>query len=168
MPLLTNPDPQEDAAKEAVIAALLPCLADLLDLAGNAKLAHWNVRGHCFKEIHEALDAVVDGTDDGPMGVRKCADAIAERVTLELGGLAIGTARQIAEGSRLEDFPEDERDPDALCRVIVDMAREACAGLKAARAVCKEQGDDVTDNMLQEIAKAVMHSAGIVGAHLST
>lgn len=60
MALLTSPDPQEDAAKEAVIAALLPCLADLLDLAGNAKLAHWNVRGHCFKEIHEALDALVD------------------------------------------------------------------------------------------------------------
>lgn len=161
MPLLTSPDPQEDAAKEAVIAALLPCLADLLDLAGNAKLAHWNVRGHCFKEIHEALDALVDAARAG-------ADTIAERVTLELGGLAIGTARQIAEGSRLEDFPEDERDPDALCRVLVDMAREACAGLKAARAVCKEQDDDVSDNMLQEIAKAIMHAAGIVAGHLTT
>lgn len=160
MALLTSPDPQEDAAKEAVIAALLPCLADLLDLAGNAKLAHWNVRGHCFKEIHEALDALVDVCRDK-------ADTIAERVTLELGGLAIGTARQIAEGSRLEDFPEDERDPDALCRVLVDMAREACAGLKAARAVCKEQDDDVSDNMLQEIAKAIMHAAGIVAGHLT-
>jgi bacterioferritin (cytochrome b1) len=48
------------------------------------------------------------------------------------------------------------------------MAREVGTGLKAARAVCKEQDDDVTDNMLQEIAKAVMHAAGIVGAHLST
>ena len=161
MALLTSPDPQEDAAKEAVIAALLPCLADLLDLAGNAKLAHWNVRGHCFKEVHESLDALVDAARSG-------ADTIAERVTLELGGLAIGTAQQVAEGSRLEDFPADERDPDALCRVIVDMAREVGTGLKAARAVCAEQDDDVTENMLQDIAKAVAHAAGIVGAHLTT
>lgn len=159
MPLLTSPDPQEDAAKEAVIAALLPCLADLLDLAGNAKLAHWNVRGHCFKEVHEALDALVDAARSG-------ADAIAERVTLELGGLAIGTAQQVAEMSRLEDFPKDERDPDTLCAVVVDMTREACAGLKAARVVCAEQDDDVTENMLQEVAKAIMHAAGIIGAHL--
>ena len=159
MPPLTNPDPQEDATKEAVIAALLPCLADLLDLAGNAKVAHWNIRGPQFRPLHDAFDGLVDVCRDK-------ADTIAERVTLELGGLAIGTARQIAEGSRLEDFPEDERDGEALCRVLVDMAREVGTGLKAARAVCAEQDDDVTENMLQDIAKAVAHAAGIVGAHL--
>ena len=159
MALLTNPDPQEDAAKEATVASLLPCLADLLDLAGNAKLAHWNIRGPQFKQLHEAFDAL--------SGVcRDKADDIAERVTLELGGLAIGTAQQIAEGSRLEDFPAEERDPEALCRVLVDMAREACVGLKDCRRHCAEQDDDVTENMLQDVAKAVMHAAGLIAAHL--
>lgn len=159
MPLLTNPDQQDDAAKEAVIAALLPCLADLLDLAGNAKLAHWNVRGPQFKSLHEAFDGLASVCRDK-------ADAIAERVTLELGGLAIGTARQVAEGSRLDDYPEDERDGEALCRVLVDMAREVGAGLKEARAVCAEQDDDETENLLQEIASAVKHEAGIIARHL--
>jgi starvation-inducible DNA-binding protein len=159
MPFLTTPDPQEDAAKQVIIDALLPCLADLLDLAGNAKLAHWNVRGQGFKPIHEALDDVMSAARDG-------ADTIAERVTLELGGLAIGTARQVAEGSRLDDYPEDERDPEAICGIINDMAREACAGLKAARAACREQDDDVTENMLQDVDKKIQHAAGILVAHL--
>ena len=160
MPLLTTPDPQEDDAKQAVIDVLNPCLADLLDLAGNAKVAHWNVRGAQFKPIHEALDAVVDAAREG-------ADTIAERVTLELGGLAIGTARQVAEGSRLDDYPEDERDPAALCGIINAMAKEACAGLKAARVVCREQDDDVSENMLQDIDKKIQHAAGILAAHLA-
>lgn len=161
MPLLTNPDPQEDAAKEAVIKALLPCQADLLDFAGNAKTAHWNVRGPQFASLHEKFDDLVSVCRDK-------ADTIAERITLELGGLAIGTARQVAEMSRLDDFPTDERDPETLCAVLVDMAREVGTGLKAARRVCAEQDDDVTENILQDVAKAVAHAAGIIGAHLPT
>lgn len=156
---MMNPNPQKPAAQSKVIAALVPCLADLLDLAGNAKLAHWHVRGPCFIALHELFDTFAETC-------RTQADRIAERVTLDLGGTVLGTARQVAEESRLVDFPIGERGADALCEALVNGAREVSEGLQEARGTCETVGDADTANLIQDIALAIEHGAGLIAAHL--
>lgn len=157
---LLNPNPQKPAVQAKVAAALLPCLADLLDLAGHAKLAHWHVRGPNFIALHGLFDTFADT-------LRAQADRVAERVVFGLGGAVLGTARQVAEESRLDDFPEAERGADALCLALVAGAREVSAGLQEARGVCEDVGDADTANLLQDIALAVEHTAGLIAAHVA-
>ena len=157
---MLNPNPQKPAAQAKVIAALVPCLADLLDLAGNAKLAHWHVRGPQFIALHGLFG-------DFAAALHAQADRIAERVTLALGGAVLGTARQVAEESRLDDFPAEERGGEALCKALVDGVREVSAGLGEACDACAAAGDEVTANMLQDVAAAVEQSAGLIAAHVS-
>jgi starvation-inducible DNA-binding protein len=154
-----NPNPQKAAAQAKVIAALVPCLADLLDLAGNAKLAHWHVRGPTFIALHKLFDDFT-GT------LRDQADRIAERAVFSLGGQVLGTARQVAEETRLDDFPVEERGADALCKALVDEAREVSAGLQEARGVCEDVGDVDTANLLQDVALQVEQGGGLIAAHL--
>jgi starvation-inducible DNA-binding protein len=156
---MINPNPQKPAAQAKVIAALLPCLADMLDLAGNAKLAHWHVRGPQFIALHELF-----GTFSATLHAQ--VDRIAERVTLAMGGAVLGTARQVAEESRLDDFPADERGADALCKALVDGARDLSDGLGEACDACMAAGDEVTANLLQDIAATVEQGAGLIAAHL--
>lgn len=156
---MLNPNPQKPAAQAKVIAALVPCLADLLDLAGNAKLAHWHIRGPQFIALHKLFDEFHDT-------LREQADRVAERVAFALGGAVLGTARQVAEESRLDDFPEAERGADALCKALVSGAREVSEGLQEARGACEGAGDDVTANLLQDVAAVIEQAAGLIAAHL--
>lgn len=152
-------NPQKPATQAKVSAALVECLADLLDLAGNAKLAHWHVRGPTFIALHELFDRFNDT-------LRDQADRVAERVVFALGGTVIGTARQVAEESRLDDFPATERDCAKLCKALVQGARQVSEGLQEARGVCEDVGDADTANLLQDVALQVEQGAGLIGAHL--
>ena len=154
---MINPNPQKPAAQAKVIAALAPCVADLLDLAGNAKLAHWHIRGPLFLPLHAVFDTFA-------ATCREQADRLAERVVLDMAGTILGTARQVAEESRLDDFPESERGADALCVAIVKGARDVSEGLAEAREACEKVGDDVTANMLQDVAATIEHGAGLIAA----
>src|SRR2546422_11495536 len=71
-------------------------LADALDLALQAKQAHWNVKGPNFIALHELFDEVVEELFEH-------ADDLAERA-VELGGTALGTARIAAQASRLTEY----------------------------------------------------------------
>ncbi len=156
---MLTPNPQKPATQAKVAAALAPCVADLLDLAGHAKLAHWHVRGPAFISLHELFDALAKTS-------RKAADRVAERAVFGLGGTVPGTARQVAEESRLDDFPETERSADPLCKALVLGARTVSEGLQEARVTCEELGDVDTANLLQDVALTLEQSAGLVAAHL--
>lgn len=72
-------------------------LADLIDLALQAKQAHWNVRGSHFRSIHAQLDEMVSE-------YRTWSDLVAERI-VTVGIPADGRARSVAESSSVADFP---------------------------------------------------------------
>jgi Ferritin-like domain len=61
-----------------VVELLNQQLADALDLALQAKQAHWNVKGPSFIALHELFDSVVEE-------IVEHADDLAERA-VELGG----------------------------------------------------------------------------------
>ncbi len=82
--------------RERMIELLNARLADAIDLRTQLKVAHWNVKGPQFIALHKLFDEIVDDADE-------YVDLIAERA-VQLGGIADGTARQVAERSSLDEY----------------------------------------------------------------
>jgi len=135
-------------------------LADALDLALQAKQAHWNVKGPNFIALHELFDEVVEALSEH-------ADDLAERA-VELGGTALGTARVAAKTSRLAEYPLDissGRDHViALSAAIAAFGATARAGIDAATAL----GDANTTDLFTEISRGVDKLLWKVEAHAQT
>ena len=72
-------------------------MADAIDLQGQVKQAHWNVKGPHFISLHELFDKISDV-------VLEQIDEIAERIT-SLGGTAEGTVALAAKRSKLKNYP---------------------------------------------------------------
>src|SRR5690242_1377634 len=93
-------DTKNDLARDTrveVIALLNQRLAEAIDLQTQSKQAHWNVKGPAFIALHKLFDEVNED-------VEGYVDEIAERI-VQLGGIAEGTARIVAERSALIDYP---------------------------------------------------------------
>src|ERR671937_1221376 len=72
-------------------------LADCIDLETQCKQAHWNVKGPNFIALHKLFDEINEA-------VEEYVDLIAERI-VQLGGIAEGTARTVAQRSTLLEYP---------------------------------------------------------------
>src|SRR5690349_24508893 len=94
-----TPSQLPEASRHDIVRALNARLADGLDLHASLKLAHWNVRGPQFPSLHPLFEQFAT-----QLAVHN--DAMAERA-VTLGALAVGTARQVAKGSRLPEYPTD-------------------------------------------------------------
>jgi starvation-inducible DNA-binding protein len=84
-------------ARAQVALLLNRRLADAIDLQGQCKQAHWNVKGPQFIALHQLFDEVYEA-------VGGYVDLIAERI-VQLGGIAEGTVRIAAERSELDEYP---------------------------------------------------------------
>jgi starvation-inducible DNA-binding protein len=91
-----NDLPEETRAK--TVELLNARLADCIDLQTQCKQAHWNVKGPTFIALHELFDQVNEAVED-------YVDDIAERA-VQLGGVAQGTARMVAQRSSLAEYPK--------------------------------------------------------------
>lgn len=91
-------------AREASIKLLSARLADAVDLATQAKQAHWNIKGPAFIALHELFDQV-------HQAVQEYTDLIAERITI-LGGTAEGTAAVAGDAGTSDLFTEVSRGVD--------------------------------------------------------
>lgn len=123
--------------------ALRQVLTDGLDLHSQIKVAHWNIKGPQFAALHPLFDTFA--TD-----LATHNDTIAERI-LTLGGLAVGTARHVAKNSRLADYPQDTtRDLDHV-RLLAERIGTYLVGVRAAREVAIQHGDEDTNSVLTDI-----------------
>src|SRR5215210_665931 len=87
-----------EATRARIADMLNQRLADCIDLQTQCKQAHWNVKGQSFIGLHKLFD---DVNED----VEGYVDLLAERV-VQLGGVARGTARNVAARSTLSDYPQ--------------------------------------------------------------
>ena len=87
----------QESVREQAAALLNRRLADAIDLQGQCKQAHWNVKGPQFIALHELFDAAY-------ADVVEYVDMLAERV-VQLGWTAEGTIRVAAERSELDEYP---------------------------------------------------------------
>ena len=132
-------------------------LADALDLAGQCKQAHWNVKGPNFIALHELFDKVYEDTGSA-------MDTIAERI-VQLGGTAQGTIRQAAQTSAL---PEYSRDISSSRKHISELAHAIAFYdelLQQAIAHANKLEDPDTADLFTEISRKLEQNLWFVEAH---
>ena len=146
------------AEARARIADLLnQRLADCIDLQTQCKQAHWNVKGTSFIGLHKLFDEI--NTE-----VEEYVDLLAERV-IQLGGVAEGTARCVAERSKLPEYPlEISNGPDhvdALSTALATFGKGCRQGIEQVN----ELGDADGADILTEISRGIDKWLWFVEAH---
>jgi starvation-inducible DNA-binding protein len=133
-------------------------LAAAIDLHGQVKQAHWNVRGPAFIAIHELFDKVADT-------VESYSDTLAERAAA-LGGTAQGTVHTAVERSFLVPYAlgvADEKEH------IVAISTSLAAFGQSARSAIDDaaaSGDADTADLFTEVSRGIDHQLWIVESHL--
>jgi starvation-inducible DNA-binding protein len=147
-----------ESMRVKVIELLNARLADAIDLQTQTKQAHWNVKGPNFIALHELFDKVNED-------VEEYVDEIAER-TVQLGGVAEGTARMAARRSSLSEYPASTVEG---CGHVEALSSALAAFGKAARKAISdtnELGDLDTADLFTEISRGIDKWLWFVEAHL--
>ena len=153
--------PTKNSLPEDVRAQVVPLLnqrlAECIDLQTQCKQAHWNVKGPSFIGLHKLFDEINEA-------VENYVDLIAERV-VQLGGVAEGTARVVAERTSLVDYPLTLRTGAehvaALSDALAQFGRAARMGIEEM----DELDDDDSEDILTEISRGVDQWLWFVEAH---
>ena len=145
-------------ARVEAVRLLNQRLADCIDLQTMCKQAHWNVKGPQFISLHKLFD-------DVDQDIESYVDLIAERV-VQLGGIAEGTARVVAERTTLLEYPlaiSAGRDHvAALSDVLAQFGRTVRIGIEEMN----ELEDAASADILTEICRGVDKWLWFVEAHL--
>ena len=147
-----------EATRKSIIDLLNEQLADTFDLYSQVKQAHWNVKGPQFFQLHELFDDVAEQ-------LLGHVDDIAERVTT-LGGMAMGTARMAASGSRVAPYPDNITKGEDHIAALVSRFSGVAARIRAAAAEAEGLGDMGTADLFVEVSRNVDKSLWFLEAHL--
>ena len=148
--------PEED--RLTITDALNDCLADGLDLHSQIKVAHWNIKGPGFAALHPMFETFA-------VSLANFNDAIAERA-VTLGGKAYGTARHVAETSRLNEYPQETtRDVDHVT-LLVDRIEHYLQGARESRGAAERLADTDTVDLFTGIISAFEKNAWFLRASL--
>ena len=133
-------------------------LAAAIDLHGQLKQAHWNVRGPNFIAIHELFDKIATDAD-------KYSDQLAERAA-GLGAIAEGTVQVATANSFLVPYPL--RIADEKEHIFAVAAALAAFGQSAREAITKTAalGDADTADLFTGISRDVDKYLWFLEAHL--
>lgn len=144
------------ATRVRLIELLDARLADATDVQTQLKQAHWNVKGPTFIALHELFDKINEAVED-------YVDDLAERA-VQLGGVAHGTARQVAKRSTMPEFPEISAARDhveAVAKLLAAFGKLVRAAIDQA----DKLGDKDTADLFTEISRGVDKWLWFVEAH---
>jgi starvation-inducible DNA-binding protein len=154
-----TPSHLPEAARADLAHTLNERLADGLDLHSHLKVAHWNIRGPQFPALHPLFEQFAT-----QLALHN--DTIAERA-VTLGGLALGTVRQVARTSRLAEYPVDTtRDLDHVA-ALADRIDTYLAGVRAARSLAEQRSDTDTVDLLTGVISDFEKNAWFLRATLA-
>lgn len=136
-----------ESVRAKVCALLSQRLADAIDLAYQAKQAHWNVKGMQFKSLHELFDSVHETTV-------KYVDEFAERI-VQLGEVAEGTVRVAAERSSLPEYPLQLLPALDHVEALSDRLADFGEAVRAAIEESDDAGDFVTADIFTDAARDI-------------
>jgi starvation-inducible DNA-binding protein len=148
------------AVRKDVIAVLAARLADAIDLRGQAKQAHWSVRGANFIALHELFDRVVEELDDH-------VDDLAERIA-QLGGSGEeirGTVREAAKASSMPEYPLAAKGSAEHVKALTGVLAAFGAKIRAAIDQTDELGDKGTADLCTGISRSIDKQLWFVEAH---
>lgn len=132
-------------------------LSAAIDLQGQLKQAHWNVRGPGFIAIHELFDKLAGETAGH-------ADSIAERVG-GLGGTAQGTVQIAAAQSFLVPYPHGIANESEHLFAIASSLAAFGQSVRDAVGQAAEFGDADTADLLTEVSRGVDQQLWFVESH---
>jgi starvation-inducible DNA-binding protein len=155
-----SPSPLQEPSRIKVAESLNQRLADGLDLHGQIKVAHWNIKGANFAALHPLFETFA-------VSLANHNDAIAERA-VTLGAKAYGTARHVAKTSRIPEYDQEaSRDLDHV-RLLADRIEAYLKGLREARSVAEKEGDTDTVDLLTGIVSEFEKNAWFLRASLES
>jgi starvation-inducible DNA-binding protein len=166
--MLGSPQPEEmmykspsqlpEDTRVKIADALNARLADGLDLHGQIKVAHWNIKGPQFAALHPLFETFA-------VSLAQFNDAVAERA-VTLGAKAYGTARYVAKTSKLPEYPQETtRDLDHV-KLLAERFDKYLAGVREARGVGEQLGDTDTVDLLTGIVSEFEKNAWFLRASL--
>jgi starvation-inducible DNA-binding protein len=147
-----------ESIRTKVVQLLNARLADAIDLQTQMKQAHWNIKGPNFIALHELFDKINEDVED-------YVDLIAERV-VQLGDIALGTARSVAQRSHLKEYPlaiSAGRDHvEAVSNALATFGKAVRAAIDAS----DELRDQDTADIFTEVSRGTDKWLWFVEAHL--
>jgi starvation-inducible DNA-binding protein len=155
-----SPSKLPEKARGAIADTLNARLADGLDLHGQIKVAHWNIKGPQFPSLHPLFETFA-------LSLATRNDEIAERA-VTLGGLAYGTARHVAKTSRLTEYPQETTRDLEHVRLLAERFETYLEGLRESRGVVEQQGDTDTVDLLTGIISELEKHAWFLRASLES
>lgn len=138
-----SPSKLPEASRARIAESLNDRLADGLDLHGQIKVAHWNIRGPQFPSLHPLFETFA-------VSLAAHNDSVAERA-VTLGAKAYGTARHVARVSRLPEYPQDTTRDMEHVRLLAERIELYLDGMRETRAVAEELDDTDTVDLLTGI-----------------
>lgn len=148
----------DDDVKSKIIDLCNARLADTIDLFTQVKHAHWNVKGPQFFQLHELFDDIAEH-------VEGFADLIAERVT-QLGGVAHGTARQVAKKSSIDEFDLDAVSGEDHVSALANRLAHVANASRTAIDQADKLGDKATSDLFTEVVRGSDKDLWFLEAHL--
>lgn len=148
--------PEEN--RQAIIALLNARLADSIDLRSQIKWAHWNLKGMHFIQLHELFDSVSSHVDDQ-------SDTIAERIAT-IGGVANGTAREVASKSGLKEADLSAADGPSMLKFLVHNVAHHTNALRTAVQESTDLGDPITADLFTTVTRELDKDLWFLEAHL--
>jgi DNA-binding ferritin-like protein (oxidative damage protectant) len=143
--------------RQNLVQRLNAVLAQSIDLAAQAKQAHWNVRGPNFFSLHELFDKAAGE-------IAAFSDDLAERV-VQLGGIAEGTIQAVGRASTLPEYPLDlttgSGHVEALSSALAAFGRTVRESIDYAAKL----NDADTADLFTEISRAVDKLLWFLEAH---
>jgi starvation-inducible DNA-binding protein len=146
-----SPSQLPESARKQIVDTLYGRLLDGLDLHSQIKVAHWNLRGPQFSSLHPLFETFA-------VSLANYNDEVAERA-VTLGGRVDATARAVAAGSTVPEYPAGTvRDLDHV-RLLAERIELWLGHARAARGTAGQLSDDDTvDLFTRMIAEFEKHA----------
>lgn len=145
--------------RQALIALLNARLADSTDLRTQVKWAHWNVKGLHFIQLHELFDSIASHLEEQ-------TDTIAERITT-LGGVANGTAREVAAKSGLKEADLTASDGPSMLKFLVHNVAHHANAMREAIQESDDLDDAATCDLFTQLTRELDKDLWFLEAHLT-
>lgn len=153
-----SPSHLPEDARVKIAEVLNARLADGLDLHGQIKVAHWNIKGPQFAALHPLFETFA-------VSLAAFNDAIAERA-VTLGARAYGTARHVAKTSKLPEYPQDTTRDMEHVGLLAERIEKYLDGVRETRAAVEKLADTDSVDLLTGIVTEFEKNAWFLRASL--
>jgi starvation-inducible DNA-binding protein len=153
-----SPSHLSESARQAVSSGLNELLASGLDLHGQIKVAHWNIKGPGFAALHPLFETFA-------VGLAAHNDSVAERA-VTLGAKVYGTARHVAANSKISEYPQETTRDLEHVRLLAERIEQFLVEARRARAVAEQHADTDTVDLLTGVVSEFEKHAWFLRATL--